>query len=231
MAISYTEIVAAGDALPNDRHELKFPDVTGVTEGKIFTIRHTTVALPPIQIGQIIVKQLGWSLAFAGLRTQQNTFSVEFVETVDAPVIKNLVKWQDICAGFKTHLAKMKADYAVKAQCRALDTTGKLALIVDLINVWPVNVTFGQFSEESSAAHVQCEFSVDAIDVIGLEYNTDDFSRSVSSSQSSPVLAYDSNAGSSFSSGSIGSFNIYESVARQLGITSSNVNSILSRFF
>jgi hypothetical protein len=231
MAISFTEVSSTGDALPNDRHELKFPNIAGVMEGNGLTLRHTTVSLPPIQIGQIVVKQLGWSLSFAGLRVQQNTFSVEFVETVDAPVIKSLFKWQDICAGIKTHQAKMKSDYAVKAQCRALDTTGKAALIVDLLNVWPVNVTYGQFSEESSAARVQCEFSVDAVDVVGLEFNNTDFSRSVSASQGSPTLSYASTSGASFSSGSIGSFNIYDSVLKQLGINSSNVSSVLSRFF
>ena len=166
MAISFTEVVSTGDALPNDRHELRFPNIVDVTDGKAFTLRHTTVTLPPLQVGQIIVKQLGWSLAFAGLRTQQNSFTVEFVETVNAPVIKNLVKWQDICAGFRTHLAKMKSDYAVKTVCRALDTTGNASLIVELLNTWPMNVTYGQFSEESSAARVQCEFSVDGIDIV-----------------------------------------------------------------
>lgn len=231
MVLSYSEVSAIGDVLPNNRHELSFPNISGVLEdGEALKLRHTTVTLPPFQVGQIIVKQLGWSLAFAGIRTQQNTFSCEFVETINAPVIKLLSKWQDSCAGFKTHMAKMKADSAAKAQCIAYDTAGKSALVIDMYNVWPMSITYGQFSEESSAAHVNVEFSVDCIDIVDVVYEENDFQRSVSTSANEPSLSYNSRSGSTFSSGAIGSFNIYNNVLTALKATTSNAASLLSRY-
>jgi len=232
MPISFTEVESTGDALPNNRHVLFFPSIAGVTEGKTFTLRHTTVTLPPMQVGQIIVKQLGWSVAFAGIRTQQNTFTVDFVETNDAPVIKSLARWQDICSGFKTHLAKLKSDYAVKAQCRALDTTGKQALIVDLYNVWPVNITYGQYTEESTASVVNVEFSVDAIDIVGVQAADNDYQRSISTSQAAPSLWYQSRSGGQFPTMfNDAPFRVAENVVKQLGLTQTNLTSIMNRFF
>jgi hypothetical protein len=231
MPFTYTEIAATGDVLANNRHTLYLPSLPDVIEGKELTLRHTSVTMPTLNIGHIIVKQLGWSLAFAGIRTQENTFNVEFVETQGAPVIKALTKWQDICAGFKTHLSRRKSDYAVNCECKAYDTVGETALIVKMYNVWPVTVTYGQYSEESGPSMVQVVFSVDAIDITDVVYADQDFEKSLPTSRSNPDLWYESRSGVGFSSGNVGNFNMFDSVVKQLGINSNNVQSVLGRYF
>ncbi|QIG74765.1 putative tail tube protein [Rhizobium phage RHph_I42] len=232
MPISFTEVAAAGDVLPNNRHTLYFPAIPDVMDGHELTVRHSNVSLPPLGVGQIIVKMLGWSVGFAGIRTQINTFTVEFVETVDAPVVKGLAQWQDICAGFKSHLAKMKKDYAVNPRCVAADTTGKLALTVDLMNVWPVNITYGQFTEDSGAAMVTAEFSVDAIDIVGLDFTEGDFEMATENSKASPSLWYQSRTPTSVQSGlNKAPFQASEQAIRQLGLQNPTSTAVLGKFF
>lgn len=240
MSISYTEVASSGDPLPNNRHTLYFPDLPSIVTGKDLTLRHTNVSMPPLQVGQIIVKQLGWSLAFAGLRTQQNTFTCEFVETYDAKVIRQLAQWQDICSGMRSHLARLKTDCAVKAQCIAYDTTNKKALTVNLFNVWPMNITWGQFAEESTASLVNVDFSVDAIEFAQVTTTDQDFElpSSASANNSAPLSAplwYQSQSGADQVGGNgtinFGSYSVSDQVVRSLGLTPQNVPQGLQNFF
>lgn len=232
MPITYTQVESAGDPLPNNRAVLYFPQIPDVLNGNDLTLRHTTVSMPPIQIGQVIVKQLGYSIAFAGIRTQQNTFNVEFVETTGAPVTKTLLRWSDIAAGFKSQLGKLKADYAVNCQCIAYDSTGATALVTTLYNVWPINVTYGQYTEDSGPSMVSVDFSVDCIDVTDVIFNAQDIEFGTQSA-GTPALWYTStNSANSNRQGGLnaGAFNVSANVAQQLGLTSSNVGTILGGF-
>lgn len=232
MAISYNEVVAAGDILPNNRHTLYFPAIPDVMNGHDFTVRHSTVTMPNLSVGQIIVKMMGWSVAFAGIRSQINTFNVEFYETVDSPMVKGLAQWQDICAGFKSHLAKMKKDYAVNARCVAADTTGKVSLTVDMHNVWPVNITYGQYSEESGPAMIQVEFSIDAVDIVGLDFTEGDFEMATQNSKTTPTLWYQSRTPTNLQSGlNPGPFNASDQVIKQLGLANPTSTAVLGKFF
>lgn len=191
MPFTFTQIAATGDPLPANRHILQFPSLPGSLDGQALTLRHTTVTLPPLQIGQILLKLAGWPISFAGIRVMQNTFSAEFIETKGSPVVKTLVAWSDKCAGFRTHRSLSKKQYAVNSQCIACDTAGKKALIVDLLSVWPMSVTFGNYVEESSPVHVSVEFSLDAMDIKEVEYNEQDFT---SGSLSAANTSYSGNS-------------------------------------
>lgn len=117
MPISFTEVVSAGDPLPTNRHLLSFPTLPSGDNGRVLELRHAEVTLPPLQVGQIQARIFGHPIAFAGIRMMTNTFTATFIETTGSPVVKALVKWQDKCAGLKTHRAKLKKEYAVNAKC------------------------------------------------------------------------------------------------------------------
>lgn len=233
MPISFTQVTSAGDPLPNNRAVLYFPSIPEVLDGSDLMLRHTVVSMPPMQIGHIIIKQLGWSLAFAGLRTQQNNFNVEFVETIDAPVVKTLTRWQDICAGFQTHVAKLKSDYAVNCQCVAYDSTGTSALVTTLYNVWPMTVNYGQYSEDTGPSMVNVDFSVDCIDIEDVIFNERDFEFATQTAGTPPLWYSSNNLGNSNRQAGInmGSFNVSQNVVSQLGLTSLNVGTILGGYF
>lgn len=175
MPITFTEVVAAGDILPANRHVLSFPTLPTTADGRILEIRHAEVTLPQFQVGQVQTRVLGYAIAFSGIRMMTNTFTANFYDTTGSPVVKTLTAWQDRCAGLKTHRAQLKAKYAVNSKLVAYDTTGKSSLHIKLINVWPINITYGNFTEDSSPQHIEVEFSVDAMDIEGVTFNTDDF--------------------------------------------------------
>lgn len=221
MPISFTEVAGAGDVLPNNRHLLSFPTLPGGSDGRILELRHTEVTLPQFQVGQVQARIFGHPVAFAGLRLLTNTFSAGFVDTTGSPLVKALVKWQNQCAGMLTHRAKLKAQYSVNAKCVAHDTTGTKSLHVNLLNVWPINITFGNFSEDSSPQHIEVEFSVDAMDIDDLQFNTDDFSTvGVSSSvENRPSI-------------NMGSFTVSQQVINKMGnVSSTGVVGLMSAFF
>lgn len=165
MPFTFYQVAAAGDAFPQDRHILYFPTLPSGAGGNTLTLRHTTVNMPPWEVGQIIVKTMGWSLAFAGRRNNPNAFQCSFLETTDAPVIKTLYAWQAIAAGTQQAGGQLKAQYAVNCKLVAADTTGKYGLTCKMYNVWPQNITPGGFDESSGAWHHEVTFSVDAVDI------------------------------------------------------------------
>ena len=195
-----------------------------------------------------MVKQFGWSLAFAGRRVQQNSFTAEFVETTDTPMMRALYGWQDLCAGFKTPLGVPKAEYAINAKLVAKDTTGKYALQCALTNVWPKTITLTDFAEESSAMHVTVEFSLDHIDLLDVvttsgssssnfDYDLPNrprtrlggYSSSPNGVSYSPAVA--SARGSlSYGSSSFGGFELAASIVAKIGPPSS-VGAFFSSFF
>jgi len=168
MPLTFSQAVSVGDVMPNDRHTLYFPMLPHGVDGEVLTLRHGQVTLPVWEVPQIIVKQFGWSIAYAGRRNNPNTFTVSFVETTDAPALKNLVQWQAMANGLKSGTGKLKSQYAVKCKIVAADTTGKYGMVGYMYNVWPTSIQPGSFEEETGAWHHEVTFSVDAVDIEGI---------------------------------------------------------------
>ena len=166
--ITFSQVASIGDVMSSDRHTLYFPQLPSGGDSNTLTLRHTTVTLPPWEVGQIIVKMYGWSIAFPGRRNNPNTFNVNFVETTDAPVIKALLSWQAMASGINEPTGSMKSQVAVQAKLVAADTTGKYALTCKLFNVWPQSIQVGGFEESSNAWTHDVTFSIDAVDIDGL---------------------------------------------------------------
>ena len=171
MPLSYSEVITIGDVLDSSRHTLIFPNTPVGGEGRGLTLRHGAITLPRFEVAQIISKPFGWSVAHAGRRMQENIMSVEFFETTGGPSTKTLIAWQNHCHGIKSGNMNLKANYAVNCEMNLYDTTGKTALQFKCINVWPKTVDISDYPEESTPAHVRCEFSVDALDLTGLTSN------------------------------------------------------------
>lgn len=163
MPIEFSQ-VAAVDVLSSDRHELIFPTIAG-RDGYPLTIRHTTVTLPAKSIGKIRVKYLGHTAMFRGGDASDNVLSVSFYEDVQGTVLQTLLAWQQLVRNRETGQGGLKSEYAVNCNLHVYDTVGKKALSFTLYNVWPDTVNYPNFGEESEAAHVDVQFSVDAVDL------------------------------------------------------------------
>lgn len=207
MTLPFSKVASIGDVLSTDRHILYFPEIPAVGDGEPLTLRHGTVSLPPIDVAQIIVHLFGWPVAFAGRRALTNSFSVDFVETTGAPMIKNLTLWSDVCSGIKTAGGSMKAEYAIDCEFTVKDTVGDASVKFKLLNVWPKTVDLPEFGEESAGMHIHCEFSFDGIDIVEVAYKTksygaDDFE----AGNSFDVLNFDERTGGVTRSSPIGNF-------------------------
>lgn len=186
MVIKYSEVQSVGDVLDSSRHTLYFPNTPAGDKGKDLTLRHGEITLPEIAVGQVQSRPFGWAVAHAGRRVMENTMSVNFLETTGSPIVRSLCQWQELCHGFKAGPQKLKSQYAVNAEMRLYDTTGKISLKIKCHNVWPVRIQLPEFGEESTAAHIHCDFSIDALDIIGITTSSGDYSAP------SPIPAYPS---------------------------------------
>lgn len=184
MPISFAEALSIGDVLDISRHTMHFPNTPVGGEGKALTLRHGAITLPGYQVTKVERRPFGWPVSYAGRRTTENTLAAEFLETTGAPAIRSLVEWQDLCHGIKTNNHAPKSAYAVNCKITLYDTTGKYALVLKAYNVWPTTVALPDLPEESTAAHIHVEFSVDALDIEGIK--TADYS----STLSTPVRSY-----------------------------------------
>jgi hypothetical protein len=171
MPITYSEVLSVGDILDSSRHTLMFPNTPAGGDGRSLTLRHGAITLPRFEVAQIISKPFGWSVAHAGRRMQENIMSVEFFETTGGPSTKTLVAWQNLCHGLDGTNMGLKRNYAVNCEMSLYDTTGKTALKFKCINVWPKTIDISDYPEESTPAHVRCEFSIDALDLVGFSSN------------------------------------------------------------
>lgn len=170
MPISFSEVNSMPDILSNGRFTVFFPSLpNGGGDGKPLSLSNTEITLPAYETAQIIVKIMGWSIAFAGRRIQNNTLSMSFLETVEGNVHPALVNWQIAAAGTLNAGGMRKNDYSIEAMISVYDTTGRVSLNFIANNVWPMRVTPTTLSDDGSQpARVEVDFSVDSVDLDGV---------------------------------------------------------------
>ena len=174
MPVTFSQINALPDVLSTDRHELVFPTITDI-DGYELTLRHTTVTLPATQIGQVRFKYLGFPIARRGGDAFDNILNVSFNETVDGVVTRCLTAWQQVARNRETGAGGLVSEYAANGQFTIYDTVGEPVLKFVAYNMWPMIITHPNWSEESGAAHIDVQFSVDALDLVqdgGNEYGS-----------------------------------------------------------
>lgn len=107
MPISFSQINAIPDVLPNNRHELMFPSIQG-SDGYALTLRHGHVTLPQAQIAQIPVKFFAHSVAFAGSLSAENSMTVTFLEDSNGTVLQALIAWMQIARNRETGASTLR---------------------------------------------------------------------------------------------------------------------------
>lgn len=229
MPFTFNEVASVGDVLPNNRHTVWFPALPNGVSGKTLTLRHGTLSLPPWEVGQIIVNLYGWSVAFAGRRQQQNTFTLDFVETTGGVSLKTLLGWQSFAAGFKQPLGYPSATYAVTAAFKAADTTGAYALVGKMYGVWPMTIQTGDFEENTDALHISTTFSVNAIDIDDLVTAEQARSLSTSTFLSSGLSLGSTNL--AVPSTVMSGVNIAQKMVEKMNASGLSVQSLVSSFF
>lgn len=164
MPISFEQINAIPDPLPNNRHELRFPSINGA-DGYDLTLRHGHVTLPAATYGQIRVSMFGHKVAFAGNVAHDNTLSVTFTEDSQGTVLQALIAWQQLARNVETGTGGLKQEYAANGELYMYDTMGNKVLTFILFNMWPMVVNYPDMGEETGPAQVEVQFSVDAVDL------------------------------------------------------------------
>lgn len=162
MPITFEQINAIPDPLPNNRHELRFPSIAN-SDGYALTLRHSVVSLPAATLGQIRVRILGHSVAFAGGVAHDNIMSVSFTEDSEGTVLRALISWLEVARNRDTASGGLKSEYAADGQLLLHDTMGNIVHRLTLHNMWPMSVNYPEMGEETGPATVEVQFSVDAV--------------------------------------------------------------------
>jgi len=164
MPISFEQINSIPDTLPNNRHEVMFPSIQN-SDGYALTLRHGHVTLPAATLGQVKVKFLGHSIAFAGTLATENSVTVSFLEDSEGTVLQALTAWMQIARNRETYEGGLKSEYAANGEVYMYDTRGEKVHTFVLYNMWPMVITYPDMVEESGPAEVEVQFSVDAVDL------------------------------------------------------------------
>lgn len=168
MPISFSQINGLADTLANDRFTVFFPALPG-GDSTLLSLRNTDITLPPYEVAQILVKILGWSLAFAGRRINTNSFTMGFYEDVNAAILQQLTAWQELASGYVKAEGRMKVDYAVAVDLKVYDTTGRTSMMFRLNNCWPMRINVPPWADDATQpAKIECDMSVDSVDLIGI---------------------------------------------------------------
>ena len=162
MPITFEQINAIPDVLPNNRHELRFPSIAG-SNGYALTLRHSAVSIPAATLGQIRVRLFGHSVAFAGGVAHDNIMSVTFTEDSEGTVLRALISWLEVARNRDTASGGLKSEYAADGELLLHDTMGHIAHKITLHNMWPMAINFPEMGEETGPATVEVQFSVDAV--------------------------------------------------------------------
>lgn len=167
MAVTFKELNGLADMLGGGRHELYFPNLP-VGDSRALMLTNSQVALPAKGVGHIKAKLLGHSIGFRGGLSFDNTLSCTFKELSNGLIIKTLASWLHTVRNPDNGTSLLKSQYAVNGTLKVLNTIGEPAFEADLINVFPVMLTFPELSADATTqVEVQATFNVDRVSIQG----------------------------------------------------------------
>lgn len=176
MTITFNQLNSLTDILPNNRHILYFPSVLGL-QGRDLTLNNTQVTIPTYGTAHIRVKLLGHSIGFSGGIDFDNSLICSFYERSKGEVLRNLTTWLNASRNMETGARLPKSQMAANGTLDVINTIGEAAFSVELINVFPIQITWPELAHSSNGpTEFQTTFNVDGVKYTdGVVSNVKDF--------------------------------------------------------
>jgi len=134
-----------------------------VSDGRILAIVNGSVHLPTEGVAHVIKRVYGHPIGYRGGVTFENVVTATFNEVATGEVMKSLFAWLDLVRSRDYGTSRPKSYFARFAQFELYTTSGETYKTIDLINLFPFNITWPEFAEQDGAVQYTVEFSVDRV--------------------------------------------------------------------
>lgn len=153
--IQRDEINSLPDALTNDAFTLMFGSIPGESDTRRLMLQCQSAQEPEETNEAITTMLAGFQKRQSGTNTNQGTFQVTFLETVDLAVLSRIRTWKQYCRGTATGSSVgYSQDYTRTAELTVFDTTGAEAKKVTIYKCFPSNIDAISYDSSNSAAPV-----------------------------------------------------------------------------
>lgn len=134
-----------------------------VSDGRILAIVNGSVHLPAEGVAHVVKRVYGHPIGYRGGVTFDNVLTAVFNETAKGDVMKSLFAWLDLVRSRDYGTSRPKSYFAKFAQLELYTTSGEIYKKIDLINLFPFNITWPEFGEQDGPVQFTVEFSVDRV--------------------------------------------------------------------
>lgn len=153
--IQRDEINSLPDALTNDAFTVMFGSIPGESDTRRLTLQSQSVQEPEETNETITTMLAGFQKRQSGTNTNQGTFQVTFLETVDMAVLSRIRTWKQFCRGTTTGSSVgYSQDYTRTAELTVFDTSGAVSKTVTIYKCFPSNIDSITYDSANSAQAV-----------------------------------------------------------------------------
>lgn len=153
--IQRDEINSLPDALTTESFTLLFGSIPGESDTRRLTLQCQSVQEPE-ETNETITNMLaGFQKRQSGTNTNQGTFTVTFLETVDMAVLSRIRTWKQYARGTNTGSSiGYSEQYTRTANLTVFDTTGAAVKEVQIYKCFPSNIEAITYDSSNAAASV-----------------------------------------------------------------------------
>lgn len=145
------------------RFKFYVPSLPGVVDGRILAILNGSVTLPAEGVGHVIKRVYGHPIGYRGGVVFDNVLTAMFMEEAEGRVMQSLFRWLSWVRDRDYGISRPKSEYARYAEIELYTTTGSVYKKIELVNLFPFNITYPEYGETEGPVEYTVQFSVDRV--------------------------------------------------------------------
>jgi hypothetical protein len=161
MVVKFQEIDSI-ELVSSSRFKFNVPSLP-VSDGRILAILNGSVTLPQEGVAHVVKRVYGHPIGYRGGVVFDNLMSATFLESSEGIVMRSLFAWLDLVRSRDFGTSRAKSYFARNANLELYTSTGSVYKKVDLINLFPLNISYPEYGESAEAAMYTVQFNVDRV--------------------------------------------------------------------
>lgn len=155
------EVLSTQDPLQTWNWDIIFSALPGSPDARALTYKAVSTQIPNSALEQVPLEAHGVKLNFAGKRIWSQQWECTFFESRDASTRDRFVRWHEMARSWQNNSGSYKSEYAITASLQLYDDRPLVVRNLEMIGLFPLEVTTTTLDQTSSVIQYSVNFSYD----------------------------------------------------------------------
>jgi len=155
------EVLSTQDPLQQWNWDIVFSSIPGASTTRGLTYKCVSTQIPNSALEQVGLEAHGVKLNFAGKRIWSQQWEATFFESRDSSTRDDFVRWHEFTRSWQNNSGAYKSEYAITAALKLYDDRPLVVRNLEIINLFPLEVTTTTLDQTSEVIRYSVNFSYD----------------------------------------------------------------------